>query len=47
MGEFLTITLVKTENFGGISDKFLRLENFQKETYTGVHVDPFKGRIYG
>ena len=36
MGEFLTITLFRTEHFGGINDKFLRLENFQQETYTGV-----------
>ena len=47
MGEFLTITLVRTENFGGISGKFLRLENFQQETYKGVHEGPLKGRIYG
>ena len=36
MGEFLTITLVRTENFGGINGKFLRLEKFQQETYTGI-----------
>ena len=27
--------------------KVLRLDNFQQETYTGVHEGPFKGRIYG
>ena len=25
----------------------LRLDNFEEKRYTGVHVGPFKGRIYG